>query len=319
MQSELPGASQPYIFVSYASADRERVLRVAGALREAGLRLWIDLSDIPGGAQYGSEIGDAIRGCQAVALMCSPAAFASRNVKQEIMLAWKYHRPYLPLLLEPAVFPLDVEYWLEGSQWIEVLDQPAEAWAPRVLQALARIDDAPRPNGAMSPPAVAPWIASVLPMSSGMVGRSGLVRQLGGLLRDGASRLVTLTGPGGTGKTRLAVEVANALRSHFDAAVFVSLASIADPALVAPTVAMALGLREEQGKACHDQIVAAIGRQRLLLVIDNFEQVIDAAAEVDAIVRSCPTLTVLTTSRTRLGIYGEQELPVPPLERPDLG
>ena len=89
-----------YVFVSYASVDRERVLSVVDALRSAGIGVWIDQQDIQGGASYGSEIGDGIRGCTALALMCSEASLASRNVRQEIMLAWKYQRPYLPLLLE---------------------------------------------------------------------------------------------------------------------------------------------------------------------------------------------------------------------------
>lgn len=79
----------------------------------------------------------AIRGCKALLLMCSDAALRSRNVSQEILLAWKYARPYLPLLLEPISFPEQVEYWLEGWQWVEVLERPPEAWLPEVLRALA--------------------------------------------------------------------------------------------------------------------------------------------------------------------------------------
>ena len=89
----------PHVFVSYASDDRLRVAPVAAALDRAGVRVWIDRSDIPGGANYGPEIVTAIEASAAMALCCSAAAFASRNVRQEIALAWKFERPILPLLL----------------------------------------------------------------------------------------------------------------------------------------------------------------------------------------------------------------------------
>jgi hypothetical protein len=73
-------------------------------------------------------------------LMCSDASLRSKNVKQEIQLAWKYERPYLPLLLEPTNFPEQLQYWLEGWQWIEVLDRPVTVWLPEVLTALASVD-----------------------------------------------------------------------------------------------------------------------------------------------------------------------------------
>jgi hypothetical protein len=72
--------------------------------------------------------------------MCSDASLRSKNVKQEIQLAWKYDRPYLPLLLEPTNFPEQLQYWLEGWQWIEVLDRPVTVWLPEVLTALASVD-----------------------------------------------------------------------------------------------------------------------------------------------------------------------------------
>ncbi|MGH9174865.1 MAG: toll/interleukin-1 receptor domain-containing protein, partial [Vicinamibacterales bacterium] len=195
-----------YLFVSYASVDRERVVQVVDALRAAGVGIWIDQHDIRGGAQYGIEIGDGIRGCAALALMCSDASLASRNVRQEIMLAWKYHRPYLPLLLERTVFPQDIEYWLEGSQWIEVLERPEAEWLPRVLGALRQIES---PGGQSLPgvqlPASVPAAAtppaatagrSNLPSPSPIVGRLRERLEIADLVRDGAERLVTLTGPG---------------------------------------------------------------------------------------------------------------------------
>jgi TIR domain-containing protein/uncharacterized protein DUF4384 len=136
----IPGANLPgaEVFVSYSSRDRGRVLRVAECLQAAGVSVWVDQNKIPGGANYGPEIVAGIKACKVLVLMCSDAALRSRNVKQEIQLAWKYQRPYLPLLLEPISFPEQVEYWLEGCQWIEVTDRPPELWLPAVAAALAR-------------------------------------------------------------------------------------------------------------------------------------------------------------------------------------
>jgi predicted ATPase len=318
MEHEPFTTSLPYVFVSYASVDRQRVQQVADALQAAGIRIWMDQADITGGTLYGSEIGDGIRGCSALALMCTPASLASRNVKQEILLAWKYQRPYLPLLLEPTVFPQDVEYWLEGSQWVEVLDHPDALWIPRVQDALKRIE---QQQVIIVPPVVAAplrRISSSLPAVAPLVGRERIVREIEELLTSQSTRLVTMTGPGGTGKTRLALHIATDTQRQYDASVFVPLAAISESRLVLPTIAGALGLREEQNQTMLEQIVSTVGNQRLMLVIDNFEHVIDAAADIDAILGRCPSVTIVTTSRVRLGLYGEQEYPVPPLERPDL-
>src|SRR6266436_1866886 len=103
-------ATRPYIFISYASGDRERVLAVVRALEAAGLRAWLDQAAILGGTVYGPEIVDGIEGCSAFVILCSAESLASPNVRQEIALAWKYRRPYLPLLLEAVTIPRDVEY-----------------------------------------------------------------------------------------------------------------------------------------------------------------------------------------------------------------
>ncbi len=136
MQEQRPGAGA-YVFVSYSSHDRQRALEVVSALESAGLRVWLDQQAITGGLSWGREIVHGIRDCAAHVVLCSNAAMQSRNVLQEVQLAWKYERPYLPLLLERTTIPENVEYWLEGWQWVELLDRPAAAWLPDVIRALA--------------------------------------------------------------------------------------------------------------------------------------------------------------------------------------
>jgi hypothetical protein len=127
---------QPYVFLSYSSKDRARVLPIIEKLQAAGARVWIDIVGIPPGGNYGLEIAKAIQGSALVVLACTEAAMQSRNVKQEIQLAWKHHRPYLPLLLEPIDLTPEIEYWLEGHQWVQVYDTPEEQWLPPVMRAL---------------------------------------------------------------------------------------------------------------------------------------------------------------------------------------
>jgi predicted ATPase len=127
---------------------------------------------------------------------------------------------------------------------------------------------------------------------------------------EGGARLVTFTGPGGTGKTRLALEAATSLVPKYKAGVFwVGLASLRDPALVTETIAQTLGAKD--GLAEH------IGDREMLLLLDNLEQVIDAAPALSSLLQSCPSLTLLTTSRELLRISGEVDYPVPPLAEPE--
>ncbi len=146
------------------------------------------------------------------------------------------------------------------------------------------------------------------PVSS-FVGRQPERDELVELLSDG-TRLLTLSGPGGSGKTRLAIEAAIELVPEFQAGVFwVGLAALRDPALVSETIGQALGAKD--GLAEH------IGERELLLLLDNFEQVVEAAPDLGELLESCPNLKLLVTSRELLRIRGEVDYPVPPLAEPD--
>ncbi|MFI8912761.1 ATP-binding protein [Streptomyces sp. NPDC053513] len=132
-------------------------------------------------------------------------------------------------------------------------------------------------------------------------------------------RVLTLTGPGGVGKTRLALRVAEAARHGFpDGVWLVELADLADPSLLAKTVADRLGLLEQAGRPAVDTIADHFEAREALLVVDNCEHLIDACALfVDTLIRGCPRVRVLATSRQSLDVYGETVLPVPPLPTPD--
>jgi predicted ATPase/class 3 adenylate cyclase len=150
------------------------------------------------------------------------------------------------------------------------------------------------------------------------VGRREEMAETVRLLSD--NRLVTLTGPGGTGKTRLALEVAAELLPSFsDGAFFVDLAPLADPGQVCPAICEAVGVREEPGSDLIDTLVNRLTGKTLLLVLDNFEHLLEEASLVGRVLERVPDVRVLVTSRIPLGLYGEQEQPVLPLTTPDDG
>jgi TIR domain-containing protein/uncharacterized protein DUF4384 len=132
-------ASPPDLFISYARRDYEQVRRVTEQFAAMEVSFWLDQRDIDGGENFAEVIARSIKLSRVFVLMCSDAALRSRNVKQEINLAWNYERQYLPLMLERVSFPEQVEYFLTGVQWIEILDQPINKWWPLVEQAITRL------------------------------------------------------------------------------------------------------------------------------------------------------------------------------------
>jgi predicted ATPase/DNA-binding XRE family transcriptional regulator len=151
-----------------------------------------------------------------------------------------------------------------------------------------------------------------------LVGRERELVEIDGLLR-GRTRLVTLTGPGGVGKTRLALEVASRVADVFrEGVAFVPLAPLSDPALVLPTVARMLGLMGASGRPVLETLLVYLRAKRLVLVLDNFEHVMEAAPEVAELLAGCPDVAVLATSRAPLRLRGEREYPVGPLPVPEM-
>ncbi len=150
-----------------------------------------------------------------------------------------------------------------------------------------------------------------------MVGRQEELTELSRMLRRDGLRLVTLTGPGGTGKTRLSLQAAaEALDDFSDGVYFVPLAAITEPPLVATAILQALGIAEQAGRAAPELLRELLKERDLLLVLDNFEQVLDAARLVGDLLTGCPKLRIVATSRVALTVPGEQVFPVAPLGLP---
>ena len=172
----------------------------------------------------------------------------------------------------------------------------------------------------LRPPAAAPAGPIKLPIPpTPLVGRRAELVEVAAQLRRPEVRLLTLTGVGGTGKTRLALEASRAVAPEFpDGVFFVGLATISDPSLVVPAIAAAVNVQEVAGQGLLDTLGVELRNRAALLVLDNFEQVLPAALTIGELLRRTERVTVLVTSRAVLHLSGEHEMAVPPLARPNL-
>jgi predicted ATPase len=301
--------------LSYASGDRETALRLAALLEESGISVWIDRTGIQSGTSWAEEIVGAIRSASTVLVLCSAASMQSRNVRREIQLAWDEARPIVPVLLEPVDFPHTLAFFVKGSQWVELFDLPPAQWAQQFGAVAGHSQLASSAPGAPSMPR-----RDSLPPApdSPLIGREREVEAIVAAIATGHRRLITLTGPGGVGKTRLALEAARHVADSFtDGAEFIDLSAVRDAEQVAGAIARALGIREYGNRPAADMLMEAVGDTHRLLVLDNFEQIIDAAPIVRNLLTAAPRLQLLITSRETLRIRDELEIPIRPFVLPE--
>jgi predicted ATPase/DNA-binding CsgD family transcriptional regulator/transcriptional regulator with XRE-family HTH domain len=182
----------------------------------------------------------------------------------------------------------------------------------------AAVQPVPREGAARSDPALSVTQRNLPVMLGNFIGREQEQTEMLRLLVEQRIRLVTLTGPGGVGKTRLGAQVARNLIDHFqDGVVFVSLAPVSDPGLVPVAIAHALDVREVREISLVQTLQVHLRRRAVLMLLDNFEHVVAAATVVADLLTSCARLQVVVTSRAPLHIRGEHEVAVPPLGLPE--
>jgi predicted ATPase len=245
---------------------------------------------------------------------------ASRNVQRELQLALDYQRPILPLVLEPAEIPDAFAYGLAGVQQVHVGERSERDWLPEVLRALAVLGGVAPSSAAMAPvPTISlpPRRHNLPAQLTSFIGREREQEEVKSALAK--SRLLTLTGIGGIGKTRLSLQiVADVAKDYPDGVWFVEMAPITDAGLVTQAVASVLGVKEEAGRSLGEALVDYVRDRQLLLVLDNCEHLVAACAELARqLLEAGPKLNILASSRELFHISGETVYTVPPLSLPD--
>ena len=193
-----------------------------------------------------------------------------------------------------------------------------DKWQSPPLSTLTTGRDHPNPasDPGLSTP---PLQHNLRAQTTRLIGREWAVEQLLHLFGRGEVRLVTLVGSGGSGKTRLAIDVASALVGMFEQGVwFVDLTGVRDPAQVPMSIMQVLNIQSIPGLPPLQSLITCLKNRQLLLVLDNFEQVLEASPILDEMLAGVPGLKVLVTSRVGLQLYGEREFNVPPLDVPDI-
>jgi len=207
----------------------------------------------------------------------------------------------------------------EFARALEQAHQQAERRAaadPVARELSSPADHEPQPTVSARKPAPIWKVPTIL---TPLLGREQEVAAIAEFLKQPDIRLVTVLGTGGIGKTRLALQIASEMRDYFpDGVCFVALAPVSDPALVLPGIADTLEIREVGEQPLFEQVKVALRDKYMLLILDNFEQIVAAASQVEELLMACPHLKLVVTSRIVLHVQGEQEFPASPLALPNL-
>jgi predicted ATPase/DNA-binding SARP family transcriptional activator len=253
--------------------------------------------------------------------LSSAVLYAQRLLRQDPLQEESYRRLMrLHLALGDRAAVVSVYRQCEKSLRRELDVEPTEATRALLRQAeeMARVKKgetkAEGARGAARP------ITNLPSQTTAFIGREREVVELGQQLRQGGRRLITLTGTAGSGKTRLALQVAGQFLSGegtgLDGVYFVPLASLTEPDLVPGAIAQALGVTESASRPMRATLVEELGEKRTVLILDNFEHLLPAAGLVSDLLAACPHLRVLATSRASLNLRGEYEYPVPTMAVP---
>jgi Predicted ATPase len=325
------------VFVSHSSKDKEAANAVRAALEAQGIGCWIAPRDITPGDDWSESIVRGLTECAVTVLVFSKNADASVQVRREVQFSFENSKSVIPFRIEDVLPTGAFAYYLNPVHWLSALPPPLEAHLPALIEYVRGVLGGSAATDVLTPPppgaepsappvtAAAAAVAAPPPLAAEppgnlpealapLIGRAGDLARWEALLRDPATRALTLTGFGGMGKSRSALELAQRCRAAFGGgAWWVELDSARTEADLVERLAGALGV--EPGAA-----VAAQVAERLrgaggpsLLVLDNTEQIEAASRAVASLLKAVPDLTCLTTTRHPLELAAEKVQEVEPL------
>lgn len=293
--------SKDYSFICYSHADSHVVLAEIGWLNDLGLNTWFDRG-LRAGVEWTEEIGSRIESADRLLFFASTRSIASRHCRNEIHYALEVGKPIVVVFLESAELTRGLRLVLGSTQSISAHELTREEYKSRLLSALSLVESVPRRETAGT------YIRRYrVPRSpTRFVNREQESADLLRMLDDESTRLVTVVGPGGIGKTRLGLKVAADREDHFpNGACFVSLTEVSSPTLVASAILDGLEVSRSQHDEPEDHLCRVMRERSLLLVLDNFEHLMDARLSVARILSHSPGSKMLISSRERLNVEGE--------------
>ena len=328
------------IFLSYRrddSAGHAGRLYDALTARFGEANVFMDIDTIEPGVDFVRTVEEAVSSCDALIALIGRTwtsacdAEGARRlddpddlVRREVETALEGEVRVFPVLVHGAVPPKADELpgqlaALARRNAVELSDG---RWRYDVGQLIETLEEVEREKALAPREEASPWgrpeIRLPVPATS-FLGRERELEEVRGLLQRSDVRLLTLTGPGGIGKSRLAVQAATGATGRFpDGVVWVSLAALPDPSLVVFELAQALRVKEQTDQSVTDTVASALAGTRQLVLLDNAEHLLpEVATDMGALLQACPTLVLLVTSRERLQVAGEQVYPVPELADSD--